>query len=578
MRVKDILIGHRHLCGLFDALGMGAIVVLPDRRIIEINRSAETLATTSADTALGKFCHEIFQPKFCGNTCQLEKGYKGAPGFAHIDLEITDAQNESRSLTKLIFPVYDDDNKLTAYVEVFQDHSAFKDLIKRIWFEDRRLKDILDTLDIGIITMDRGGHMTFFNTTAETITGYGRKEILGKSYADLFQPEAPESPLPPDPKRHYAKASPGKEIWLLSKSGDHVPVRSSHTELRNKEGRVVGSLVTISDLSLQHALDTAIKNQYTFFDMVGRDPAMQRIFEIIPVVAASDATILIEGATGTGKDVLAKVIHHASPRVNKPMVKVNCAALPDTLLESEMFGYVKGAFTGADRNKPGRFQEADGSTIFLDEIGDMPLSLQAKLLRVLEDKEFYPLGSRKPTKVDVRVISATNQGLEKMVTAKKFREDLYYRLNVMRLELPPLQDRKMDIPLLISHILKRMAALKNRECPEISEDAMAVLLNYAYPGNVRELENILEHTLIVCRGDMITRNHLPLSLQRNLLNMAATDLSAISPDNDRDNNEKGRLLAVLKKHQWHRGKAAEALQINRSTLWRKMRKYDLFPR
>jgi PAS domain S-box-containing protein len=576
MRVKDIQIGHQHLCDLFDALGVGAIVVSPNRRIIEINRSAEMLATTSADKALGKSCYDIFQTTLCGGTCQLEKENKEALTLEHIDIEITDPQNESRSLTKIIFPIYDSDNKLLACMEVFQDHSAFKDLIKRIWFEDRRLKNILDTLDIGVITLDRGSHITLFNTTAETITGYGRKEILGKSYADLFQSDAEKDNLLLKQTIHQGEPSLSNETWLLTKSGDHVPVRSNYTALRNKEGRIVGSLVTIADLSIKHELDTAIKDRYTFFDMVGRDPAMQQLFEIVPVVAASDATILIEGPTGTGKDILAKVIHHASPRVDKPLVKVNCAALPDNLLESEMFGYVKGAFTGADRNKPGRFQEADGGSIFLDEIGDMPLSLQAKLLRVLEDKEFYPLGGRKPTKVDVRIISATNQGLENMVKEKRFREDLYYRLNVMRFELPSLYDRKMDIPLLISHILKRLAAVKNRERPEISEDAMAVLLNHTYPGNVRELENILEHALIICRGNIITRKHLPLSLQRDLSSPIALEHPTAPLASDMETNEKNMLLTVLQEHHWHRGNVANSLQINRSTLWRKMKKYGLF--
>jgi transcriptional regulator with PAS, ATPase and Fis domain len=325
---------------------------------------------------------------------------------------------------------------------------------------------------------------------------------------------------------------------------------------------------------LKYQFNSEIKGRYTFYDMVGKDPAMQKIFEIIPVVAASDATVLIEGPTGTGKDILAKVIHNVSPRADKPLVKVNCAALPDNLLESEMFGYVKGAFTGAEKDKPGRFQEADGGTIFLDEIGDLPLALQAKLLRVLEDKEFYPLGSRKTTKVDVRIISATNQNLDRLVREKSFREDLYYRLNVMRLELPPLKARRADIPLLIAHILKRMKATRDTRADRFANDAMEVLLNYDYPGNIRELENIIEHALIVCRDTVIERSHLPLALRHGI----ATELPAEAKrsfEQEIEFSEKGLIADKLREHNWHKGKTAAALNINRSTLWRKMKKYNL---
>jgi transcriptional regulator with PAS, ATPase and Fis domain len=253
---------------------------------------------------------------------------------------------------------------------------------------------------------------------------------------------------------------------------------------------------------------------------------------------------------------------------------VNCAALPDNLLESEMFGYVKGAFTGAETDKPGRFQEADGGTIFLDEIGDLPLSLQAKLLRVLEDKEFYPLGGRKTTKVDVRIISATNQNLEQLVAAKRFREDLFYRLNVMRLDLPPLKERQGDIPLLISHILKRLCATRDTVVEKFSNDAMEVLLNYDYPGNVRELENIIEHALIVCQDKIIERNHLPLSLQEGISSPLPEDEQRPF-DREIEFSEKTLILDTLRKYNWNKGKTASALDINRTTLWRKMKKYNI---
>ena len=270
---------------------------------------------------------------------------------------------------------------------------------------------------------------------------------------------------------------------------------------------------------------------------------------------------------------MTKIIHNASERSDCKLIKVNCASLPDNLLESEMFGYVKGAFTGAERDKPGRFQMADGGTIFLDEIGDLPLPLQAKLLRVIEDREFYPLGSRQTTQVDVRIISATNQNLKQLVQEKRFREDLYYRLNVMRIELPSLKERKSDLPLLIEHILKRICTTKRTTITRIDESAMEVLLNYDYPGNVRELENILEHALIICRGDTIERKHFPLWLLKDDPQEPSDDGSIGYVGRVWD--EKERIIDALRRCRWNKSQTARALSMDRTTLWRKMKKYRI---
>jgi transcriptional regulator with PAS, ATPase and Fis domain len=379
-----------------------------------------------------------------------------------------------------------------------------------------------------------------------------------------------------------------REGTLFDRDGLSLPIRANYMALNNEAGRIMGGLATFTDLSLVYQLDSAMRDRYTFHDMVGKSPAMQKIFEILPVIAKSDATVLVEGETGTGKDILARVIHTASDRAGKPLVKVNCAALPENLLESEMFGYVKGAFTGADKDKTGRFQEADGGTIFLDEIGDLPLALQAKLLTVLEDREFYPLGSRKTTRVDVRIISATNLGLERQVRERKFREDLFYRLNVMRLELPGLKARREDLPMLISHILKKLCAKRDIQFDRISENAMEVLLNHDYPGNIRELENILEHALIICQGPVIERKHLPLTLINGGPPQAPAGAPQAEPETEPATapplraseaaHERDRIIAALEKHRWHKGRAAEALEVNRTTLWRKMKKHGISTR
>ena len=579
MTENDLLIRYHQLGSIFDHLSLGVVVLSVDRRIISINRSAELLTGRNAEQVTGKYCYNEFLDYLCGGTCRYLNGVASGTDAACADLEIIEQVGAGRHLTKIESPIYDAQGNLQGCIEVFQDHTAFRKLLRRVKFDDRRLKMILDNLDIGVLTVDRGSHVTFFNTMAEAITGFRRADVLGKPSSTVFTEDFCREVIGVKPLPAGDADPAGIETDIVTREGNRIPVQAKCMALKNEDGRIVGGLTTITDLSLKYQLDRVIEDRYTFYDMVGRDPAMRKIFEIVPVVAASEATVLIEGPTGTGKDLLARIIHNASRRAGQPLVKVNCAALPDNLLESEMFGYVKGAFTGAERDKPGRFQLADGGTLFLDEIGDLPLSLQGKLLRVLEDREFYPLGSRRTTRVDVRILSATNQGLERLVAEKRFREDLFYRINVMRLDLPPIRDRRADLPLLISHILKRLCDRRGARIEKISENAMEVLLNHDYPGNVRELENILEHALIICRGRVIRRKHLPVSVLRDsgAAPAAAAKTPAGGPDlgSEVAARERERILAALEAHRWCRSKAAGELNVDRTTLWRKMKKYEI---
>ncbi len=575
---KDNLVFYEQLRAMFDDLHVGVFTVDSDRRLTSFNRAAELLTGYKEKDVIGKYCYQVFSNKLCYGECKFHEAVEVAQKSLSFNFQITDRHNEKHLITKIVTPLYNLERKLIGCMEIFQSHSAFEELINRIRYDERNLKIILDNLDIGVFTTTRGGHVTFFNTRAESISGYDRREVLGKPCSVILGGNDAEDTSLILKSISDGKPRSNKKGLMTTRDGRVIPVQANYMALFNEQDRIVGGLATIQDLSLIYQLNRAIRNRYIFADMIGKAPPMQKIFEIVPVVAASEATVLIEGPTGTGKDLLAKIIHNTSDRAKRTLVKVNCAALPDNLLESEMFGYVRGAFTGADRDKPGRFQEADGGTIFLDEIGDLPLSLQAKLLRVLEDKEFYPLGSRRTTKVDVRIIAATNQTLKGEVEEKRFREDLFYRLNVIRLELPPLRERREDIPLLIEHIMKQRSAMLGAPVWRISEEAMETLLNYNYPGNVRELENILEHALIICQDDTIERKHLPLFLQRGISRLGSTqdsmeDLTRISL-----NDERHRILETLRRYGWHRGNTARELNMNRSTLWRKMKKYDLFPR
>ena len=572
--MDDILIKYSQLGDIFDFFSMGVMVLSPECEIISLNQSAEVITGYEASDLVGHHCTERLMDSLCGGTCSYLQAVEEGRKSGTMDIEVTGKDNETRNITRIVSPIYGSDDMPAGCIEIFQDHSALRDLIERVRHDDRRLKLILDNLDIGVLTVDRGGHIAFFNNTAETITGFSRGDVLGKTCRTVLGDPSSPGMLLFNETIADGQARSSSESELRTRAGQIIPVRANFMALKNEDGRIVGGLATLTDLSLKYQFNSEIKGRYTFYDMVGKDPAIQKIFEIIPVVAASDATILIEGPTGTGKDVLAKVIHNASSRAKNPLVKVNCAALPDNLLESEMFGYVKGAFTGADNDKPGRFQDADRGTIFLDEIGDLPLSLQAKLLRVLEDKEFYPLGSRQTAKVDVRIISATNQHLGQLVQQRRFREDLFYRLNVMRLELPPLRERRGDIPLLISHILKRLRVTRDSKAENFSNEAMDVLLNHDFPGNVRELENIIEHALIVCQGETIERHHLPLALQKGIAPLMPAEDTGLTGEAV-GSSEKDQILEMLQQYSWNKGKTAAALNINRTTLWRKLKKYNI---
>lgn len=552
---------------VLDELNIGALIIDYQRLISAMNCTAQGLLGLKEDEVLGKNCREVF----CGVPCMVKCLFKdGEEWDGEPSPAVSDSSDFQRLVTRLATPIYDAQGQVVGCLTILQDHSPIVDLINRVHHEERSLKMILENLDIGIFTVNKGGHITFLNAEAEKITGYHRKQILGKPCAALFLENDSR-----DIGLLRASIADGRTRVLASggitvSSGRTIPVRASYMALHNEKGSIVGGLATFHDLTVVHQLKKAITERYTFQDMIGKDPSMQKIFEIARVVAMSDATVLVEGPTGTGKDLLAKIIHSIGRRSARPFIKVNCAALPDTLLESEMFGYVKGAFTGAFQNKPGRFQQADGGTIFLDEIGDLPLTLQAKLLRVLEDKDFYPLGSQHPVTVDVRVISATNRGLDKLVNERLFREDLFYRLNVVRIELPALKNRKSDIPLLIQQSMGRLCPPDKGPPRGIADQSMDILLNYDYPGNIRELENILEHALIVGQSGMILPHHLPDYLQQ--FRDIRYKPSPIDPLQDA---ERIKILQTLEKYGGNRALAAKSLQMNRSTLWRKMKRFQI---
>ncbi|MDK2956956.1 MAG: hypothetical protein PWQ57_2452 [Desulfovibrionales bacterium] len=446
---------------------------------------------------------------------------------------------------------------------------------------------ILDHLAVGVFTVDPDFLITSFNAQAEELTGFTRKEALGRRCYEIFRADMCFEGHCALRRAMDSKSSIVRErANILDKRNQERPVEISAAVLRDKTGAIIGGVETIQDDSNRAALEKQVKASYSFGDVIGKSPAMQTLFEALPVLSATDSTMLILGETGTGKGLTARAAHNASPRREGPFVKVNCAALPAPLLESELFGYRKGAFTDARSDKPGMFELAHGGTIFLDEIGEMDIGLQAKLLQVLEDKEFYPLGGVRPVKADARVIASTNRDLASMVREKRFRDDLYYRLQVAQLELPPLRERREDIPLLAARFLQEQGALEGHTARGLSSAALKLLMEYGFPGNVRELRNILEYAAALKPGGRIEPADMPRYLLRidcppaGAQRAAAAETAPQSdstpdPTPERSETERKAVTDALHQAKGSRSETARLLGISRTTLWRKMKQLGL---
>jgi len=439
---------------------------------------------------------------------------------------------------------------------------------------DRFFNVILNSIADGVFTTDNDGKITFMNKAAEEITGFSNKEAIGRHCFDVFRADICQSRCALKETLKTKKEIIDLPATILKKGGQKVPISISTAVLKNERGQIIGGVETFRDLSVIEELKKELSQKYTLGDIISKNHLIHDIFNILPNIAESDSTVLIQGASGTGKELFAKAIHHLSRRRIKPFIKVNCGALPDTLLESELFGYVKGAFTDAKKDKPGRFALANEGTIFLDEVGDMSPSLQVKLLRVLQEREYEPLGSVSPRKTDVRIIAATNKDLSKLVNEGKFRDDLFYRLNVVKIDLPSLSQRREDIPLLIDAFIQKFNAKMGKQIVGVSDQALRLLLKHDYPGNVRELENIIEHAFVLCKGDRIDLDCLPKELVEGQEEIPPSP--PLKEETLFRRAEAEIVEQTLKKYGGNRAKTAQALGIDRTTLWRKMKKYGFF--
>jgi PAS domain S-box-containing protein len=428
---------------------------------------------------------------------------------------------------------------------------------------------ILDSIADGVFTIDLDWRITSFNAAAESITGMSRTEAVGKFCAEVFRATICEDSCVLRRTMESGEQVINEEISIVRSDGETIPVSISTALLRDQEGNVVGGVETFRDLSVIAELRKELSASHTFHDIISKNHRMFDLFDIMPDLAESESTVLIVGDSGTGKELFARAVHDLSARSTGPIVTVNCGALPDTLLEAELFGYRQGAFTDARKDKPGRFAMAEGGTIFLDEIGDISPATQVKLLRVLQERIYEPLGATESVKADVRIIAATNRDLEAMVEEGTFRRDLYYRINVVRLRIPPLRERREDIPLLVDHFIGRFNRLRGRDVTGVKADVMSTLMRHDYPGNVRELENIIEHAFVLCRTGMISMRHLPERFRQDEGGEAPVDTVSL-PELE------GRfILEALRRNGWNREQTARELGMHKTTLWRKVRRLGI---
>jgi len=430
---------------------------------------------------------------------------------------------------------------------------------------------ILESISDGVFTVDPNWRITSFNRAAEEITGIPRREALGRLCSEVFKSSMCEAECALKRTLKSGKPVINKSGYIIDAEGDRIPVSVSTAVLRDSDGTVVGGAETFRDLSEIAALRKELEGRFQAGGLVSHSPAMRPVFDLLPALAASSTTVLIQGETGTGKELLARAIHGMSQHAKKPFVAVNCGALPDTLLESELFGYRKGAFTGATQDKPGRFALAGSGTLFLDEIGEISPALQVRLLRVLQEHTYEPLGATRPEKSHARILVATNRDLAVMVQHGEFRKDLYYRINVIALELPPLRKRKDDIPLLVEHFVERFNRIQNKSVSGFTPGAYSLLMAHDWPGNVRELENVVERAFVLCTAKWITPEHLP------------AELTGVSPCSAKPDNlesakrvaEEHSIIAALKRNRFNRAAVARELGIHKTTLYRKMKELEI---
>jgi len=548
---------------VLDSAFDGVFTVDMEYTVTLFNKAAEELMGLPQQEALGKPFTEIFyspgrKPEI--NQTALAKAIQSGKPVVEECVYLTTARGDILPASVRSSPLIDAKGNTVGGV------SSFRDVTDQI-----QNQFILDSVTDGVFTVDHNLVITSFNRALEKITGYSSIEALGRRCHEIFGSEICGTESCPMTMAIQSGLSPAvQNMQIRNRDGLAVPVNVIATVLSDNQGNVIGGVETIRDLTEITELRRKLAQDGSEQGILTRSPKMKRILSVLPEFAKSDATILILGESGTGKELIAQTIHAESNRSDHPFVAVNSGALPDTLLESELFGYKAGAFTDARKDKKGRFAAAEKGTLFLDEIGDISTAMQVKLLRVIQSKTYDPLGSNTPVKTDVRIIAATNKDLAEMVGDGSFREDLYYRLNVVKIELPPLRERMEDIPLLVEHFIDKFNRQRDRHVEGISEEVLSILIHHDYPGNIRELENIIEYAFILCHDGLILPQHLP----EWLTGRGAGEEGITEPLSLKDMERKA-ITDSLRRNDYRKMKTCRELGISKDTLRRKIAAYKI---
>lgn len=567
---------------VMDSIQEAIVIIDRHMNVVKVNRSALQLIGRPAEEVTGRPCREVVNCFACHHNCPFQRILETGKSERQFNIDKYYENEEPRKICLNSNPIRDADGRIAGIVENIRDVGHINSLIQelnqlnlQIVSDRNKSKAVLDSIPEGVYTIDANWRITSFNKAAQEITGFSERDAIGRYCYKVLNSNICMTACPLKETLETGLNRQDVEGQIMNRRGESRKLLFSTTVYHDPNRKVTGGVESIRDMGLLQELLDKVPQRREEGGLIGSDARMVQILNLIEMVKDSDSTVLLTGESGTGKNLLAHELHRRSHRRDHPFVKISCASLAETLLESELFGHAKGSFTGATKDKPGKFEIADGGTVFLDEIGEISPHTQVKLLRFLQEQEFERVGSNRTIQVDVRIIAATNRDLLQMVRDGEFREDLYYRLAVIPIRLPALRERPGDIPAIMAAILDKLARRLGQPTKSISPDVMEIFLRYPWPGNIRELENVLEHGFVCSPGKIITTDALPAQF-REPLPAAPTPAGDVPPPvGPRDPSERELILEALQQHGWRMSETAEALGMNRTTLWRKMRKYNI---
>lgn len=552
----------------------GISVISVDHSVIVFNEAASRITGYNENNIIGKNIDVLFS-KSKKDLSFIFESMNNNTTFSNLAINITDSKGIVKNVLASITPIRKDKTVLSI-VFVFRDTKEMLSMAEEIEVktyelinQKNKLNAIFNSNIEGTFTIDNDWFITSFNQSAEKITGFKASEAIGKKCRDIFKSTLCGNGCHMEQTMQKEKSTIGNELEIINKQGNKVPIKVNSGILLDNRNQKIGAVETFIDLTELKNLSSHIKQKLNYDTIIGKNKEMDKIYNLIDSVAQTDSTVLITGESGTGKELFARAIHLNSSRFAAPFIPLNCSAFAESLIESELFGHEKGAFTGAYTSKTGKFELAHNGTLFLDEVADISLPVQTKLLRVLETRQFERVGGNKSIKINVRIITATNKNLSDEVKAGRFREDLFYRINVVNIHLPPLRERMDDFSLLVNHFIQQFNKRFHKSVSHFSPEAYHLMEKNPWYGNIRELENVIEHCFVLCRNDIILTEHLPERLLQNHAN-GYTDFDAL-----KENMEKKMILQILENNDGSKIKTAQELNINPSTLWRKMKKYKI---